>query len=294
MALNAYLTQVRQLLKDPNGNTYNSTDLTDYINEARGELAITAECVRLLYQFNDQGTFTQTGNTVAGVANITGLASTTALTVGMFVYLPGTLGVLSQITAVPPATPAGQVNPSVPALANSTGAIFSFTPLFQTVVGQETYAYPTAAWVSQGYQQVVQVKSISVNWGGILGTNNLQLEKASFTNYNAILGYYGQNLLSQPAVWVQYGTNVKMRPIPSAAYPMQWDCICQPIILTTDTDPEVIPYPFSNAIKYYAAYLALLGAQREKDAENMLKRYDRSHANSRASVARTIVPNVYR
>ena len=294
MALNAYLTQVRQLLKDPNGNTYNTTDLTDYINEARGELAITAECVRLLLQWNDAATFTQTGDTVAGQSTITGLTGTANLAVGQLVFLPGTLGLLTQIIAVPPNAPANTVKISVPALANSSGATFSFTPLFSTVVGQETYAYPTAAWVSQGYQQVVQVKSISVNWGGVLGTNNLQLEKASFTNYNAILGYYGQNLLSQPAVWVQYGTYVKMRPIPSAAYPMQWDCICQPIVLANDSDPEVIPYPFSNAVKYYAAYLALLQSQREKDAENMMKRYERSFLNSRASVARTIVPNVYR
>jgi hypothetical protein len=294
VALNAYLTQVRQLLKDPNGNTYNSTDLTAYINEARGELATTAECVRLLYQFNDASTFTTTGNTAIGVAAITNLLSTTNIQVGDLVTLAGTIDVVCQVTAIPPTTPAGQVNITVPALANSAGATFSFTHLFKTVVGQETYSFPQSAWPSQGYLRVVQVKSISVNWGGVFGSNNLQLEKASFTNYNAILGYYGKNLLAQPACWVQYGTTFKLRPIPSAAYPMQLDTICEPIDLATDTDPEAIPYPFTNAIKYYAAYLAFLSSQRDKDAENMMKRYERSHGNSRASVARSIVPNVYR
>jgi hypothetical protein len=50
---------------------------------------------------------------------------------------------------------------------------------------------------------------------------------------------------------------------------MQWDTICSPVALVNDGTPEAIPYPFTDAVKYHATYLALLEAQRKDDAEGM-------------------------
>lgn len=45
-ALNDYITQVRDLLHDPNGQFWSNTDLTRYINEARIRVAQDSKCIR--------------------------------------------------------------------------------------------------------------------------------------------------------------------------------------------------------------------------------------------------------
>lgn len=47
-ALSTYLTQVRRLVHDPNGNFWTDQELTDYINEARNRLAQDTKCLRQL------------------------------------------------------------------------------------------------------------------------------------------------------------------------------------------------------------------------------------------------------
>ncbi len=39
---------------------------------------------------------------------------------------------------------------------------------------------------------------------------------------------------------------------------MIWDCLCLPSDLSSDYDLEVIPKPWTKAVPYYAAHLALL------------------------------------
>lgn len=43
-----YLVQVRRLLRDPQGNFWSDGQLTDYINEARGHVAVDSGCLRTL------------------------------------------------------------------------------------------------------------------------------------------------------------------------------------------------------------------------------------------------------
>jgi hypothetical protein len=84
-----------------------------------------------------------------------------------------------------------------------------------------------------------------------------------------------------PARWAQYGQGVTgtiwVDPIPDSAYILNADCVCVPIKLIDDTTVEGIPYPWTDAIPYFAAYLALLSAQapaRTADADRMLARYE--------------------
>lgn len=48
MALNAYLTQTSRLLHDPNNQNYSISDLTAYINIARGQISAISQSVRNL------------------------------------------------------------------------------------------------------------------------------------------------------------------------------------------------------------------------------------------------------
>lgn len=46
--LNTYITQVQRLLADPNGSYWPTSELTDYINEARNRVAQDTRCLRQL------------------------------------------------------------------------------------------------------------------------------------------------------------------------------------------------------------------------------------------------------
>lgn len=65
-------------------------------------------------------------------------------------------------------------------------------------------------------------------------------------------------------------------PLPDLVYVLTCDCVCYPQNLAIDADVEAIPWPWSDAVAYYAAYLALLSSQtnaRIADAERMYGYY---------------------
>lgn len=88
-----------------------------------------------------------------------------------------------------------------------------------------------------------------------------------------------------PQVWSQYGQggaapaggvgayqsgSFYLNPIPDSVYTLYCDCVCYPITLVDDTTPEAIPYPFTDAVPFFAAWYCLLSTQlnaRRADAE---------------------------
>lgn len=287
--LSDYVTQVRRLLKDPNGQAFQTSDLVAYINESRGQLALDSESVRFLWAFDTGLKFQLTGAATAGSPILTGFADTSAVQIGTLAtgqaFLPQAAVVISSTLTT--------LTLNVPVLATSSPAPITLVPALQTVTGQEFYNYGTNVDLTNGYLNVIQVKSIAINWGGGYGSYKPVLMQWSFTKFQAYAAVQGPNQLGNPAVWTSYGTYARMRPIPSAPYPMQWDTICSPIPLASDSDPEAIPYPFTDAVKYHATYLALLNAQRKDDAESMFSAYERYTKRGQTFRQRTMVPNVY-
>ena len=78
-----------------------------------------------------------------------------------------------------------------------------------------------------------------------------------------------------PTEWAQYSQGAEgiggasaqssgsffIDPLPDAAYTLFCDCGCYPNSLAADGDTEALPYYWTDAVPYYAAYMALLGAQ---------------------------------
>ncbi len=292
--LNDYATATQQLLHDPTASLYGS--LTNYINEARMRLALQSECVRYLQTISGIGAITPTVTYLVGNNTITspGIGGI-GLTVGMAVVSPilGDFAPNTTLTSI--STNSITISP---APLRSDTALVSFYPLLSTAVGQESYYYaiPFAGnlLTQAGIQNVVQVKSVTVNWGGIGGSSNVMLEQWSFTKYQAFLGYYGTSLQGNPAVWCSYNNTVMMRPVPSSVWPMQWDTVCTPIALASSTDVEAIPYPYTDSVKYYAAYLALMNSQNPGNADRMEALYNKTMTEARSFTQRTFVPYVYR
>lgn len=92
-----------------------------------------------------------------------------------------------------------------------------------------------------------------------------------------------------PRVWSQYGQGAApgtsgsvnggsfyLDPPPDTVYTLYCDCVCWPIALADDTTVEAIPYQWTDAVPFFAAYYALLSSQtsaRQADAERLYKHY---------------------
>jgi hypothetical protein len=63
-------------------------------------------------------------------------------------------------------------------------------------------------------------------------------------------------------------------PPPDLVYSHLIDCSCYPSALAADTDVEALPYLFTDAVPYFAAYLALMSAQTSIRMEYAQKMFD--------------------
>ena len=93
-----------------------------------------------------------------------------------------------------------------------------------------------------------------------------------------------------PEVWSQYGQGAIpisggagqggrffIDPIPDIIYVLTCDCVCFPIDLVNDATVEAIPFMWTEAVSFLAAYFALMSAQtgaRYGDAERLYQHYE--------------------
>jgi hypothetical protein len=104
----------------------------------------------------------------------------------------------------------------------------------------------------------------------------------------------------QPKVWSQFAQGVDgsifVSPVPDAAYVLQLDTLCYPIDLLDDTTVEAIPFPWTDAVPFLAAYYALLSAQsaaRQADADRMFARYEEYRNRARRFSNPVVMPYIY-
>jgi len=118
-----------------------------------------------------------------------------------------------------------------------------------------------------GEAQVLDVVGVNVIYSGI----RLVLEQMSFTRLNTQVRQLQPPYVSVPIAWARYGPNtIYIAPSPSLAYTMEFDCVLYSTPLTTATcDP--LPYPYTEPVTFYAAYLAKIN---EQDYDEAAEFYD--------------------
>ena len=297
MALANYITQVQRLLHDPQATYYPTTDLTAFINLARGQVAIEGQCVRtLLPSTNGISAITVTaagtGYLVAPTVTITGTGTGATATA----ILSGTTVSSVMMTAAG----SGYDNTTVVTLdVVSGGSGATATPTIicnNTVVGQEVYTFASLAAVAQlraGVQGVIALRSVAVSWGSL----KPMLEPWVWSDFQAYLRSNNNVLKSCPAVWALYGQggagSIYVYPLPSTIAQWDWDTVCYPVDLVDDSTTEVIPYPWTDAVQYYGAYLAYDNSQRKADADRMFATYERFMKRAQALSQTDFVPDPY-
>lgn len=156
-----------------------------------------------------------------------------------------------------------------------------------TVVGQRPYNFTdidTGVAASTGVEGALHVRSIMYAVGdGQKWFRPRNWEWFQLYKLNNVVPPTGA-----PQVWSQYAQGQQgsfyLDPIPDIVYALSCDCVCLPIDLTSDSDPEAIPQLWRDAVCYFAAWLALLSAQsaqRQADADRMMQRYTEFVARAR-------------
>lgn len=157
-----------------------------------------------------------------------------------------------------------------------------------TVIGQRNYnfsAINTGVSATNGVAGAIHVRRVSYN----VGTGEQWITPRNWEWFDL---YCLNNPVPSggvPITWSQFGqgsagtgTGVTssgsfyLDPPPDLVYSLNLDCVCYPIALVDDTTKEAIPYLWSDAIPFFAAYYALLSSQtstRQADAARMFEAY---------------------
>lgn len=189
------------------------------------------------------------------------------------------------------------VNRSRRRIAAVSGCLRVIPPGTTTIPNQEVY--PLSAWTAlvQGVMpqahSILACRSLAVGIGGrwelddfgngkIVGGSWKPLwRRIIWTDFQARFRIYGgtfMGILSEPGWWTQFGHGptgaIYLAPIPTGTLPMEVDLTIVPQPLLTDKDVDPIPFPWADAVPYWAATLALLQQQRREDAAAMAQLFN--------------------
>jgi hypothetical protein len=158
--------------------------------------------------------------------------------------------------------------------------------------------YPFTA-INTGVSTVTGINSVLNVRGVTLGVASGQvwLSPRPFPYFQL---YYLNNAVpqaGQPREYSQYGQgeagSIYFSAMPDSTYTATLDCVCTTINLVDDTTVEAIPYPWTDCVPYFAAYLAYLSAQRTSDADHMWQIYQTFMTRARQMANGEVTPSQF-
>jgi hypothetical protein len=269
-----YLQRTQRLLADETQAIYSLDDLTQYVNQARQEVAAQGQCIRRSTPVNGSIMELQVVEPGSGYTAPTLSISPPDAPNG---NLPYPLG--AQATGTAQQIGGKLSNCSVsfggggyfqPVVTvndpHGVGAVVKavLSPFNQTTFGLEEYKFSDIDLTPfPGVQSILSVRSVSIIWAQW----QYSLSWVSFSKYQALIRQYVATFYAPPVWACQFGQGVDgsihMFPLADQPYQMCWDILCLPNDLEDDESPEAIPAPWTTAVPFYAAHLALLGRSAE-------------------------------
>ncbi|MDE2097094.1 MAG: hypothetical protein KGL39_07600 [Patescibacteria group bacterium] len=280
-----YTQQVQRFLRDGNQKLIDFQDIISYVNRARREVAMRAECIRILTPISGS---VQTVSVTAGGSGYTN----PTVTISVPDFPPGSppLPNGAQATATARVVGgaisaidvtyggAGYFQPTVTITdptgtgATATANVSAYNALQEN---QEVY-YFSGVDLSQfpGVKNIYNIRSISI----VYSNYRYSLPMYSFSTYQALIRNYPYQYTWVPTFSTQFGRgtggSLFCYPIASQVYQMEWDASCLPLDLTSDKDFEAIPEPWTDAVPFLAAYFAYLELQNMNAAEYYNRQFD--------------------
>lgn len=170
-----------------------------------------------------------------------------------------------------------------------------YTGSFPTVASQQSYPIsaitPISALSGVGVAGPLTVRQISL---GIPNAGNAWLEMRPWEW--AWFFWFSQpyNPSGQPRGWAVQEPGpagaIFLNPTPASVWTMYADCVGLPNPMINQSDGEVIPYPWTDSVPYFAAYVAFVSVNRWADAQEVLMRWEGFAAWAVKTVAATVLP----
>jgi hypothetical protein len=254
--LSSYLTEVQRLLHDANAVFWSTSELTDYINEARERVVRDTGCLRTLQITNTP--LSSTG--VVAIPWSNGLTVTAGQFIfsNIFIYQVITGGVLNS-DAAPYPTGSATFPPSTP-----------FTNGTATLQYSSNCEIISLAALPNGIQ-TLDVLNVTLYWGN----SRIPLRYLPWSNFNAQLRYW-QNYVGRPICFSTYGQGqLYIAPVPDQSYSIEVDTVILPTALSLNNPSQVdsIVDPYSTPVAFYAAYKAKYKEQSYGEAEIYKQEY---------------------
>jgi hypothetical protein len=281
--LSEYMQQTSRLIADPKLERYNPADIRYYINSARAQIAAEGQGIRVLppsasgvVEINPVSTGfgydpTNTTVTIAGPDQGWGrTAAAQPVVVG---------GSVTGYTIVDPGSGYALAPPIVTIIGGGSGASAQavLQPINTTVVDKQEYKFADVPlWDHPGVKAIVAVRNITIIWVNF----RYPTFSVSFTRFQSRYNpYVRSTFLYAPIIRTQFGQGVNgsiwFSPVPDQTYPMEWDAVGIPVDLVDDTTFEALPYPWTDAIPFYASWLCL-----QEGADERSERISQARLNS--------------
>jgi hypothetical protein len=304
-SLFSYMKQTQRFIRDSRQQTEDPGDLIEYINQARRETAMRAQCIRVLPPISGAIEFATVTTAGSGYTAPVVTVSPPDSPSGFLPNPNGAQAIVSVqlvggqiISANVVYGGAGYFMPQV-TITDPTGsgaAISLGTTVNNTLkLGQEVYPFSGIDLsYFPGVESIYLVRSVSV----IYSNYRYSLPVYSFSTYQAMIRQYVASQFQYvPTFGAQFGQGTNgsfyLYPPPSQTYQLEWDCQCLPQDLVTDQSVEAIADPWTDAVPYYAAHLVFLGQQNFNAARAYLDLYDQRMTRFRAYVQPGRATNPY-
>lgn len=284
--LNTYMKDVYRFVRDPRMETFNPKDMIERINIARREVAMRCQCVRVLTNSSgacETGTVVAPGSGYVTAPTVTisppdfpsGMApfpngsqatATASIQSGTISAVSINYGGWGYFQPIATLSGGGGTGGSI---SIQTSAINTLAP------GQEEYKFEDIDLSTvPGAGAVYYVRSVSI----LYSNYRYSLPWYSFSEYQARIRQYPFQYQYVPTFATQLGQGTAgslfLYPIASQVYQYELDMLCLPQDLLTDLSVEIIPDPWQQAVKYFAAHLAFLDIANFNAAEYYRKLFD--------------------
>lgn len=274
--LSGYITGVRRLLHDANGNFYTDSQLTDYINTARERIVRDTGCLRTIQ-------VTQTPcSPVLGGANPYLWSASTAVNLNdyvvsnIFIYKVTAAGTTD--TTPPPYPSANNNYPPSSPFTNGTATFVYAGPA--EVINYS--ALPSGV-------NTLDIININLYWGN----TRVPQRYMPWTQFNSELRFW-QNYIGRPIAFSIYGQGqIYMAPVPDQIYQIEIDTVILPTPLVNASDVDTIVDPYTTPVIYYAAYTAKYYEQSFGEAEIYKQEYTKHTQAVLVSTYTRRMPNPY-
>lgn len=267
--LSQYITEVRRLLHDSAGNFWTDSELTSYINSARERVVRDTGCLRYIRQVN----FLQNAETFNLSQLPNGYLGSVTVTSGGSGYA----NTAPTVTISAPASVLG-VQATAQALLDPTGDYVQYISV--TNPGSGYTAAPTITMTGSATadgvlattpERNLDVLNVNLYWGN----SRVPLQYRSWTQFNTELRYW-QNYIGRPIAFSNYGQGqIYIQPVPDQIYVAELDTVVLPDPLVNNASVEVIIDPYTQPVKYYAAYMAKYQEQSYGEAEIFQAQYNK-------------------